>query len=71
MTHLIRKIVSLANKYVAEMMQNLILRFFQHPVGVYHGSVFYQLAGGVGPISLVIDHATDQLLVGQFDVRGK
>lgn len=51
------------------MMNNRILRFFQQPAGVYHGSVFYQLSGGVGPSSIVIDHATNQLIVAQYDVR--
>ena len=50
-------------------MNNRILRFFQQPAGVYHGSVFYQLSGGVGPSSIVLDHATNQLVVAQYDVR--
>jgi len=52
--------------YVAEMMTNRILRFFQRPEGVYHGSVFYQLSGGIGPSSLVCDtHGT--LYIGHSD----
>eukprot|EP00455_Lapot_gusevi_P048961 TRINITY_DN6855_c0_g1_i2.p1 TRINITY_DN6855_c0_g1~~TRINITY_DN6855_c0_g1_i2.p1 ORF type:complete len:289 (-),score=41.71 TRINITY_DN6855_c0_g1_i2:66-932(-) len=41
--------------YVCEMMQNRILRFIQHPKGVYHATVFYQFSGGVGPSSVVCD----------------
>lgn len=54
--------------YVAETMTNRILRFFQQPVGVYHGSVFYQLSGGVGPVALTLD-AAGNLYVGQYDLK--
>ena len=54
--------------YVAEMMKNRILRFYQEPHGVYHGSVFLQLSGGVGPSSLAIDKH-GHLYVGQYDVK--
>jgi sugar lactone lactonase YvrE len=40
--------------YVAETMTNRVLRFFQEPEGVFHGSVFYQHAGGVGPSCIAI-----------------
>jgi DNA-binding beta-propeller fold protein YncE len=56
-------------RYVAETMQNRVLRFFQQPTGVYHGSVFYQLSGGVGPSSIVLDQASNQLYVAHYDVR--
>lgn len=56
--------------YVAETMKNRVLRFFQHPsgTGVYHGSVFYQMTGGVGPSCLALD-ANENLYIGQYDVR--
>lgn len=56
--------------YVAEMMNNRILRFFQQPAGsgVYHSSVFYQIAGGVGPSCIALDNSGN-LYVGQFDVN--
>jgi len=54
--------------YVAEMMMNRVLRFFQQPAGVYHGSVFYQLSGGVGPTSLALDKQ-GSLYIGQYDVK--
>jgi sugar lactone lactonase YvrE len=54
--------------YVAETMTNRILRFFQQPVGVYHGSVFYQLSGGIGPMALTLD-STGNLFVGQYDLK--
>ncbi len=57
------------NSYVAEMMANRVLRFFQQPSGVFHASVFYQLSGGVGPSSLALDSAGN-LYVGQYDVKG-
>ena len=56
--------------YVAEMMANRVLRFFQKPTGVYHGSVFYQLSGGVGPSALACD-SDGTLYVASYDVRGK
>lgn len=54
--------------YVAEMMKNRVLRFFQQPAGVYHGSVFYQMSGAVGPSSLALD-PSGNLYIGQYDVR--
>jgi sugar lactone lactonase YvrE len=50
------------------MMNNRILRYFQRPQGVYNGSVFYQLSGGIGPSSLAVD-PSGNLYVGQFDVQ--
>ena len=50
-------------------MKNRVLRFFQRPEGVYHGSVFYQLSGGVGPSCLALD-AQGSLYIGQFETRG-
>lgn len=49
-------------------MNNRILRFFQQSAGVYHGSTFYQLAGGVGPVALTLDQ-NGTLYVGQYDVK--
>jgi len=54
--------------YIAEMMTNRVLRFFQQPTGVFHGSVFYQLSGAVGPSCLAID-AAGNVYVGQYDVK--
>lgn len=51
------------------MMMNRVLRFFQQPEGVYHGSVFYQLSGGVGPSCLAIDRH-GSLYIGQYDTKG-
>lgn len=49
-------------------MTNRVLRFFQQPTGVYHGSVFYQLSGAVGPSSIAVDQAGN-VYVGHFDVK--
>lgn len=54
--------------YVAEMMKNRVLRFVQKPEGVFHGSVFYQMSGAVGPTSLALDFKGN-LYIGQYDVR--
>jgi len=54
--------------YVAEMMTNRILRFFQQPEGVFHGSVFHQLSGGVGPSSLAVDEQ-GSLYVGIYETK--
>lgn len=55
--------------YVAEMMKNRVLRYFQKPDGVFHGSVFYQLQGRVGPSSLVCD-SQGCLYIGHYDIVG-
>ncbi len=52
--------------FVAEMTTNRILRFYQEPEGVFHGSVFYQNSGGVGPSSVAVD-AEGTLYVGVFE----
>ena len=57
------------SRYVAEMMANRVLRFFQQPAGVYHSSVFHQFSGGVGPSCLAID-SNGNLYVGHYEVRG-
>jgi sugar lactone lactonase YvrE len=54
--------------YVAETMTNRVLRFFQQPEGVYHGSVFHQLSGGIGPVALAVD-AQGSLYVGVTDTK--
>ena len=56
-------------RYVAEQMRNRVLRFFQRPEGVYHGSVFHQLSGGVGPSCLALDEQ-GVLYIGQFEIKG-
>lgn len=50
-------------------MKNRVLRFFKKPGGHYHGSVFFQLSGGVGPSCLTLD-AQGSLYIGQFETRG-
>ena len=54
--------------YVAETMANRVVRYFQQPEGVYHGSVFFQLSGGVGPSCLAVD-AQGSVYVGVFETR--
>lgn len=54
------------NIYVAETSANRILRFTQHPTGVFHGSVFHQLSGRFGPTALAVNSAGD-LFVAHFD----
>lgn len=56
-------------RYVAEMMKNRIIRYFQQPPGVYHGSVFYQFQGGVGPSGIAVDRQ-GSIYVGHYDTRG-
>ena len=52
--------------YVAEQSQNRILRFYQEPEGVYHGSVFYQSSGGVGPSCITVDEQ-GSLYIGIYE----
>mmetsp|Transcript_33432 Transcript_33432/g.73647 ORF Transcript_33432/g.73647 Transcript_33432/m.73647 type:complete len:284 (-) Transcript_33432:233-1084(-) len=54
--------------YVAEMMANRILRFFQQPQGVFHSSVFHQLSGAVGPSCLALC-PLGNLYIGHYDVK--
>ena len=41
--------------FVAEQMQNRVLRLVQRPTGVYHCSVFYQFSGYLGPSGIARD----------------
>jgi hypothetical protein len=50
-------------------MANRILRFFEKPTGVYHGSVFCQLSGGVGPSAIACDRH-GALYVAQYESTG-
>lgn len=53
-------------------MANRVIRYTKLPgSSSYHGSVFLQLQGGVGPISLVYDDTDKNLYVGVYDVPGK
>lgn len=52
--------------FVCEQMKNRVLRFYQEPEGVFHGSVFYQNSGGVGPSSIAVDEE-GTLYVGIFE----
>lgn len=54
--------------YVAEMLQNRVLRYFESPDGVYKASVFFQFSGGVGPVALDVD-SSGNLYVAHFDVK--
>merc|ERR1711907_127256 len=55
--------------YVAETMANRVLRFAQHPSGVYHMSVFCQFSGFLGPTALACDAKTGNLYVARFDFK--
>ncbi len=54
--------------YVAETLQNRILRFIQKPAGVFHFSVFYQFSGYLGPTAIETDHKGN-LYVARFDFQ--
>lgn len=54
------------NIYVAETAMNRILRFSQHPPGVFHCSVFHQLSGRFGPTALCVS-ASGDIFVAHFD----
>eukprot|EP00754_Rhynchopus_humris_P005501 Rhum_TRINITY_DN12742_c0_g1::Rhum_TRINITY_DN12742_c0_g1_i4::g.54019::m.54019/K01053/E3.1.1.17, gnl, RGN; gluconolactonase len=52
--------------YVCETAQNRILRYAQHPKGVWHGSVFVQFSGLFGPVHVTVD-GQGNLYVARFD----
>ena len=53
------------------MGTNRILRYYQKPEGVYHGNVFYQMSGGIGPIALTIDNTVNEhLYIAKYDIIG-
>jgi len=52
--------------FVAEKMQNRLLRLVQRPAGVYHCSVFHQLSGGLGPSGIARD-PQGNLYVTRYD----
>jgi len=54
------------NIFVAETGMNRVLRFSQHPPGVFHCSVFYQLSGRFGPTALAM-RKTGELFVAHYD----
>jgi sugar lactone lactonase YvrE len=54
--------------YVAEMMQNRILRLSQKPKGVFHMSVFHTFSGLLGPSACACDDM-GRLFVGRYDFR--
>jgi DNA-binding beta-propeller fold protein YncE len=54
--------------YICELSANRLLRFVQHPAGIYHGSVFATFAGGMGPSAIAIDAATGYIYVAKYDV---
>jgi len=51
--------------YVCETMRNRVLRAVQRPAGVWHVSVFYQFAGGVGPVACATDDAGNLFVARQ------
>ena len=51
-------------------MCNRVIRYFEQPHGVYHGSVFCQLSGGVGPCALTCD-PRGNLYVAQYETAGE
>jgi hypothetical protein len=52
------------------MMMNRVLRYYEKPAGVYQGSVFVQLSGGIGPSAITSDK-NGVLYIAQYDIRGK
>jgi len=52
--------------FVAEKMQNRLLRLVQRPAGVYHCSVFHQFSGFLGPSGIARD-PQGNLYVTRYD----
>ena len=51
--------------FVAEAAQNRVLRYTQKPPGVWHGAVFFQFSGRLGPTALVMDRVREFLYVAR------
>ncbi len=51
--------------FVAEAAQNRVLRYTQKPPGVWHGAVFHQFSGRLGPSALVVDRVREFLYVAR------
>ena len=52
--------------YVAETLNNRVLRIVFHSSGVYHTSVFHQFSGRLGPTAIAVD-ANGLVYVARFD----
>ncbi|CEM20121.1 unnamed protein product [Vitrella brassicaformis CCMP3155] len=52
--------------FVCETYRNRILRFSQHPAGVFHCSVFAQLHGRLGPTAIAVG-STGDMYVAHYD----
>lgn len=53
--------------FVAEMAANRVLRYLPRAEGHYHGSVFAQLSGSMGPSSVAIHPTTRDVYIAQQD----
>eukprot|EP00697_Spironema_sp_BW2_P016520 gnl/Spiro4/7785_TR4096_c0_g2_i1.p1 gnl/Spiro4/7785_TR4096_c0_g2~~gnl/Spiro4/7785_TR4096_c0_g2_i1.p1 ORF type:complete len:320 (-),score=54.64 gnl/Spiro4/7785_TR4096_c0_g2_i1:107-1066(-) len=53
--------------FVCEGANNRLLRFVQHPRGVFHCSVFHQFSGGFGPRAIACHPANGDLYVARFE----
>lgn len=52
--------------YVAETLNNRVLRVVVHSSGVYHTSVFHQFSGRLGPTAIAVD-SNGSVYVARFD----
>ena len=52
--------------YVAETLNNRVLRIVIHSSGVYHTSVFHQFSGRLGPTAIAVD-SNGLIYVARFD----
>ena len=55
--------------FVAEAAQNRVLRYTQRPPGVWHGAVFFQFSGRLGPTALVVDRVREFLYVARPEAQ--
>eukprot|EP00741_Cyanophora_paradoxa_P010527 tig00000158_g10179.t1 len=53
--------------FVAETLQNRVLRLAQRPAGVFHASVFHQFSGGLGPTAVAVDPVRGDVCVARCD----
>jgi len=54
--------------FVLEAAANRVLRYTQKPLGVWHGTVFFQFSGRLGPSAIVVDKNRELIYVARPEI---